>query len=170
VTRRYFLGLAIAWGVFAALFAVAAVPIEFGRRSPLEAIATAISVALGLGFVNTMLLAVGVGPLILWLRAHSRRRLAWWHAGLLGATNFALYILAPWLAFGEREDTLMTTLHFWARVPGELLIHAVPAALAGLAFGAWLVVGRRVVVAGNHTLHPTAARSDAARPRVSAGR
>lgn len=145
--KNYFVALAVAWGMFAALFAVAAFPIELGRRSAVHAIATVMPVAMGLGFVNTVLLAVGVGPIIMWLRARLRHRLAWWQAGLMGATNFVVYVLVTWLAFGEREDTLMATLQFWARVPGELLIHAVPAALAGLAFGTWLVVTRPGVAA-----------------------
>ena len=141
--KRYIAALAIAGTVFAALFGLLAISIEMARRSWIEALAAAMPIVLSLACMNIVLLAVGVGPLIAWMCARSTQR-CWWRAALLGAGNGGVYVLVSWLMFAERDETILAMVRFWARVPGELLMHLVPSAAAGLAFGAWLGSGRRI--------------------------
>ena len=60
---------------------------------------------------------------------------------MIGALSFPLQPLAMWVLFSEDSETLAGLLRFWWRVPGELLIGAVPAVASGAAFGA-ILAGR----------------------------
>jgi len=100
-------------------------------------------IALGLALFNTLLLATIAGPAILWLRARLRDGFVPWHAALVGASSLPLYVLLPWFAFRDHNETFIGLLRFWWRVPGELFVHAIPAALAGAVFGACVGARRR---------------------------
>ena len=137
--RRCVTSSLVAWGVYAGLFAVGALPILLGRRDSVgEAFAVLVPIAGGLGAVNALLLVTTAGPVILWLRARFGQGLAPWHAALVGVGTFPLPVLLLWLVFREHGDTFGGLIRFWWRVPGELLLHAVPSALSGAAFGACL--------------------------------
>jgi hypothetical protein len=146
MVSRYFAGMARAGLLFASLFGLAVLPIEMNR--PSGSVLAVLSAALTLALVNVTLLAIVVGPLIASMCARSRRPPKWWSVGILGAVHGAVYVLVASIIFADREDTVVGTLQFWARVPGELLIHLVPGAVAGIAFGVWVAAGRRAHVAG----------------------
>jgi hypothetical protein len=149
VARRYAIGLLIAWGLFTVLFATSALPIEFRRHDSIgQALTRLVPVAMGLALFNALLLAAVAGPAILWFRARFNDLFPPWRAALVGAWIFPLYVFLLWFAFREHDETFLGLLRFWWRFPGELLLHAIPAALAGAAFGAWVGARPRTSVAG----------------------
>lgn len=139
MARRYLVALLIAWATFAAAFATGVLPIELGRRGSLgRALAALLPIALGLGLFNALVLATTSGPAILWLGGRLRDGFTAWHAALVGASSLPLFILLTWYAVREHGETFVGLLRFCWRVPGELLLGAIPAALAGAVFGAYL--------------------------------
>lgn len=117
--------------MFAVLFGAAVFAIELLRRGTLiPSPGTIVFMAIGLGLLNAVLVAIGVGPGV----ARLSRSQKHFSAAVIGALHGPVYIAVSWYLFSESNETLQDTLRFWARVPGELLIHLGPAVVAGLTF------------------------------------
>lgn len=135
---RYLLGLCLAFGVLGLVLGIAVVPgaIWSGRPQQLMGL---VGVWVAFGLPTLALLAVVVGPLILIIRHQSGDGLTRGRAALLGAPVAPLSLLLISAVFGEPDETLGGVLSFWARLPMEFVMGALPHAAAGAAFAMWLV-------------------------------
>lgn len=139
---RYLVGLVIAFLLFGLTCVLGLVPIVLSRGQPTQ-ILQFVSMWVVFGIPNLMLLAVVVGPAVLVGNRILNRRPSIAGAGIFGALAGLGFLILFWLMYREADESALSLVRFWRRVPGELLVSAryreqLLRQLAGIAPGpAW---------------------------------
>jgi hypothetical protein len=130
---RYLTGLALAFVLFGMVLIIQGALVAGGARGFLDH-------WLAFGIPTVMLLAAAVGPITLIIRRASGGRLTPVVASILGGAAGPLLLVASWLIFRERNETIVGLIHFWTRLPGEFAFGVLPHAVAGAFFAGWLCI------------------------------
>lgn len=139
---RYLKGLLAAFLLFGlAFFATSVVASQLGR-SRLVSWHSLIDIWIGFGVPSLILLAAGIGPIVLGVSHAVGGTLSVRSAGLLGTVLSPMLALAVMRLYPEGE-TLENLFQYWLRFPGQFVLGVIPCAAATAFFAGWVASHQR---------------------------
>jgi hypothetical protein len=135
---RYVTGLGLAFCIVGTLLAAVVVPSALLAGRPHQIISL-FGAWLVFGLPTVALLAALIGPVVILARSRLGEAFTATRAAFLGLVVGPLSLFVISLQFGESNETLVGLLSFWARLPMEFVLGALPHAAAGAFFASWLV-------------------------------